>query len=258
MKRLPILASRVPTKDRVSPESRISGFTFTELLVVVALGTVLVGTILPTLNTTSDTAKAAACLANMHEWGLAISLYCEDWNDYIPPEGSGSPASCCPYAWYNVVPPYIGAKSLIVLYANNQGPTARTKSIYSCPSDLNCPDHPTDANPYYMYGMNGRMDPNGSGLFKRSQSVKPSETIMFCENEGTFSATNGKYCPARHNGGGNFTFVDGHANWLQFQDYCRAGNPGCTSTLIENDSSSAGDWKTGVKYHWFPYKYAST
>jgi prepilin-type N-terminal cleavage/methylation domain-containing protein/prepilin-type processing-associated H-X9-DG protein len=236
----------------------INGFTFPELLVVIAIGGVLGVTLSPSLNTAKETVNAAICLGNMHQWGLAISMYCEEYNDYIPPEGLGNPASASLYAWYNVVPQYVNTPSLITLYAQGKPPRPTTKSIYSCPSTTNCPANPTEGLPFYMYGMNGRMDPNGQALFKRSQCVKPAETLMFCENEGSFSGTTGKYCPARHSGGGNFVFVDGHANWLQFQDWCRAGNSGCTNAILEDNSGSTGDWKTGVKYHWFPYRGAAT
>ena len=60
------------------------GFTLTELLVAISLGAILAGTILPALNTAQDTMKAAVCLGNMHQWGLAISLYVEDQRDYYP------------------------------------------------------------------------------------------------------------------------------------------------------------------------------
>ena len=245
---------------RTSPprKSCIVGFTFPELLVVIAIGGILGVTLLPSLNTAKETVNAAICLGNMHQWGLAINMYCDDYNDYLPREGGSSPAGASPDAWYNVIPRYVNTPLLSTLYAQGKPPTPATRSIYSCPSTTNCPANPTDANPFYMYGMNSRMDPSGSAQFKRAQSVKPSETLMFCENEGSFSATNGKYCPARHSGGGNFVFVDGHANWLQFQDYCRALNPGCTNTILESDSTATGDWKTGVKYHWFPYKNAPT
>jgi prepilin-type processing-associated H-X9-DG protein len=238
-----------------------SGFTFAELLVTVACAAILTGMLLPTLKTAEETQKAAVCLANMHQWGLAISLYSADWNDYFPPEGVGHPMSGSSYAWYNVVPHYINTPSLIDLYAAGKPPTPTTKSVYSCPSDTKCPPAASlnDDNPYYMYAMNGRMDPNGTALFKRAQCVQPSNTVMFCENEGTFSNTTGKYTPARHNGGSNLTFVDGHAEWIAFQDWCRAGNPGCQSTVADDDSAAlSGDWKKGQKYHWFPYRNAPT
>lgn len=237
---------------------KFRAFTLIELLVVIAIIGILAALLLPALSSAREKANATSCLSNMKQWGLAVSMYSDDWNDYLPPEGSGGAASASPYAWYNILPPYVGVPSLVTLYQQNKGPTGRTRGMYSCPSTKNCPDVTTDANPFYMYGMNGRMDPNGTPLFKRGLCDKPSETIMFCENEGTFSSSNGKYCPARHSGGGNFTFVDGHAQYSAFQEWCRSGNPGCNSTIAEDDSTGLGDWAKGVKIHWFPYKGAPT
>jgi prepilin-type N-terminal cleavage/methylation domain-containing protein/prepilin-type processing-associated H-X9-DG protein len=231
-------------------------FTLIELLVVIAIIGILAAMLLPALNKAREKANAALCLSNMHQWGLAVGMYADDWQDYLPPEGAGTPVSGSVYAWYNVLPPYINAKSLIDLYTPPaKPPTNKSRGIYSCPSDKKCPSDPTDAAPYYMYGMNNRMDPNGVALFKRGDVLKPSETIMFAENEGSFSQTNGKYCPSRHSGGSNFTFVDGHASWLNYNDFCRecGANP-----FLESNSSGSGDWKNGVKYHWFPYKDAPT
>jgi prepilin-type processing-associated H-X9-DG protein len=245
---------RLECEKMPAEAGEVGGFSLTELLFASAMLAVLAVLLVPALSTANDTSKAAVCLANMHQWGIAISMYSEEYNDYFPHKAVGTPVSSSPHAWYNTVPKYVNSPSLITLYAQGNPPTSKTKSIYSCPSATNCPANPTDANPYYMYGLNNRIDPNGPALYKRSQCTAPAQTLLFCENEGTFSGTTGKYCPARHSGGSNFAFVDGHAEWIAFQDFCRLGNPGCTNTIMDGDSSGlTGDWRRGVKYHWYPF-----
>ncbi len=238
-------------KPRVAPHS----FTLIELLVVIAIIAVLAGMLLPALSNVKRKAQATNCLSNMRQWGLAIGMYADDWQDYLPPEGSGNPVSGSPYAWYCVLPPYIGAPALTNLYNSGNPPIPSRKSIYACPGATNAPANPTDSNPYYMYGMNGRMDPNGTPLFKRAQVELPAQTVMFSEGEGSFSSSNGKYAAKRHNGGANLAFVDGHAAWVRWEDFCRE----CpANSSLEGDSSITGDWAVNTKYHWFPYQGAPT
>jgi prepilin-type N-terminal cleavage/methylation domain-containing protein len=242
-----------------SARPRISGFTLTELLVVVTLTAILTAMVLPSLDTASDTMKAAVCLGNMHEWGMAISMYCEDWNGYFPKEGTfGLPIddSFNAGAWYNVCPRYINQPRLVDLYIAGTPPTSLTKSVWSCPSATNTTiGPPSSATPIFMYAFNARMDPNGPDQFKRSQLTSPANTIIFCEADDGASSVGSTTTVARHFGGGHFVLGDGHAEWIRYDDFCRQC-PANPST--ESDSSSLGDWKTGTKYHWFPYKGAPT
>jgi prepilin-type processing-associated H-X9-DG protein len=235
----------------------------TEMLVLIPIMALFGALLLASVNDAQDKLKATACLNNMRQWGLGLALYANDYNDYWPYEGNSGgqiDSGANLNAWYNVVPPYIHQSRLMDLYYANKPPTSLTKSIFSCPSATNTTiGPPSSAAPVFMYAFNGRMDPNGPAQYKRSQLVSPTNTIVFCEGaEDSNPATNGRYCPARHFGGGNFVMGDGHAEWVNLQDYCREGNPGCTSTISEPDSSSLGDWGKSIKYHWFPYKGAPT
>ena len=253
-------------KDRTDLATR--GFTFTELLVGISLGAVLVGTILPALNRAQDTMKAAVCLGNMHQWGLAISLYCEDQRGYYPYDGTFA-ASLCDTpnttAWYNVLPPYIKQTKLCDLYTANTPPTPRMKGVWTCPSATNTTVMPTPANPYFMYTINSCTHEYGNthAIFRRSRMVSPATTIIFCEEpEDNFSETNGKYIAedptgttytpstARHSGGLNFVMGDGHAQWIRIEDYCR-NCPSDPGQFNDSGRGPTGDWFTGRPYHWW-------
>jgi type II secretory pathway pseudopilin PulG len=128
------------------------GFTFTELLVAISLGAILVGTMLPALNTAQDTMKAAVCLGNMHQWGMAISLYVADQRDYYPFDGDFNDPPCAPpntNAWFNVLPPYINQSKLCDLYTANTPPRPGMKSIWICPSATNTTVLPTMTQGYF-------------------------------------------------------------------------------------------------------------
>ncbi len=55
-----------------------SGFTLIELLVVIAIIALLMAVLMPALAKVRAQAKAAACLANLHSWGLFFQMYAQD------------------------------------------------------------------------------------------------------------------------------------------------------------------------------------
>jgi len=65
------------------------GMSLVEVLVVVAVVSVLMAIMLPAANATRDRARRAACSANLRQVGTAIHLYAQDFDDSIPfgPEG---------------------------------------------------------------------------------------------------------------------------------------------------------------------------
>jgi prepilin-type N-terminal cleavage/methylation domain-containing protein/prepilin-type processing-associated H-X9-DG protein len=241
-------------------------FTLTELLVVVPVAALLATMLFAVSNDAKQQLQAAACLNNMRQWGLGFMLYANDYRDYFPYDGDYNNPPCetaNTNAWFNIVPPYIGQKSLCALYTAGTFPTPLTKNVFSCPSATNVTVQPTMSNGYFMYSMSvcWHVPGNTSQEIRRNQATSPGNTILFCEEpEDNFPETSGAYdFVTRHFGGANFVFADGHAGWIAYTNFCRqnTGGPVCPAPLgdIQWDNCQGGlangDWNTHVQYHWW-------
>ena len=65
-----------------------NGFTLIELLVVVAIISLLVSILLPSLSCAKDLAKAVICSSNLHTLGLALNLFADDHDEQFPPRST--------------------------------------------------------------------------------------------------------------------------------------------------------------------------
>ena len=64
--------------------TNIGAFTLVELLVVIAIIAVLAALLLPALGRAKESARATACLSNLHQVGIALQIYVPENNNKMP------------------------------------------------------------------------------------------------------------------------------------------------------------------------------
>ena len=115
----------------MKPSQRyVKGFTLVELLVVIAIIALLLSIILPSLQMAREQAKSVVCVSQLRQWGLAIHIYANENDDFMPPNFLYS--QYFPYLVYE--PPNGNFRNLGLLF--DLGEIKEPKLFY-CPSESN-------------------------------------------------------------------------------------------------------------------------
>jgi prepilin-type N-terminal cleavage/methylation domain-containing protein/prepilin-type processing-associated H-X9-DG protein len=193
-----------------------NGFTFTELLVVVAIIAVMAAILFPVFARAREKARQTSCLSNIKQLGLAWLQYAQDY------DGDTVPVQIGPVAAYtlpngNITSGFIYWPTLLFPYAQNV-------QVYNCPSNSYAWQvESTTASSYGYLSINW-----GVPLSSYTQA---SNTIVMYDvrAEGAFVDLHAPgcgnandspmpYCDSGfsdiHSDGSNTLFADGHGKWL--------------------------------------------
>ncbi|HCA48307.1 MAG TPA: hypothetical protein DEP45_13425 [Armatimonadetes bacterium] len=199
---------------------RRTGFTLIELLVVIAIIAILAAILFPVFARAREKAKQTSCLSNVKQLGLGAAMYLQDYDERPVPAYIRHSDGVGYTLWY-------GTQGLLAPYSNNQ-------QIYLCPSS---------SSPAYSsrggtdYGANYRICQRLTLVTSTSSVILsdikyPAETVIIADSDWTRSTVDytgsnawwlqdthhpSRFVPARHNGGANMAFVDGHAKFHTVQ-----------------------------------------
>jgi len=144
-------------------------FTLVELLVVISIIGLLAGLAVPAINGGLKSAKAGACLSNLHQIGVATMAYAADNSFKLPDAGASSPE------WATTLASFVSTG------------TKSKKSIFVCPGCEKPVEDGTAATVAVTYGMHSGLMPKGGTASNITSVVRSTEVILagdMCQNPG--------------------------------------------------------------------------
>jgi prepilin-type N-terminal cleavage/methylation domain-containing protein/prepilin-type processing-associated H-X9-DG protein len=206
-------------------------FTLVELLVVISIIGLLAGLAVPAINGGLKSAKAGACLSNLHQIGVATIAFAADNSFKLPNAGSGTSDM-----WATQLATFISTG------------TKSKKSIFVCPGCEKTVVEATGSDVAVTYGVHNGLMPKGGTASNITSVVRATEVILagdVCQNPGnkgwspccierpsTFASQSGSldtpistgtdsdngnnpWLRYRHSGKVNVVICDGHAEAIK-------------------------------------------
>jgi prepilin-type N-terminal cleavage/methylation domain-containing protein/prepilin-type processing-associated H-X9-DG protein len=193
------------------------GFTLIELMVVIAIITLLAAITLPAVARARSSSRSTVCINNLRQWGLATRAYAMDHEDYLPPDGSPNGTST-KSGWYIDLP----ATLRMPTYAELDWPfnPAMTPSpgIWVCPSSTNR----SNGKNLFFYCLNQHVNDTGSDNRPvMLDAIKsPARTVWLFDNGRRAAvAQQNNVALNVHAGGAQFLFLDGHVARFRTGEY---------------------------------------
>ena len=210
--------NRPSDQERDSTPGRGHGFTLIELLVVIAVIAVLAALLLPAVSRAKESARAANCVSNIRQLGLASIAYSLDQDGHLPWFRNWlytKPGDLTSGRLY----PYLNSKPVYLCPTDRLKLTAKGRSTAATVPPLGNNDGRRD----YSYAMNCGIC-HATAL---SNFLEPIKTVVFMEAELGLNDYTGQVGPImapqalafRHGTRGNLVLADFHIERMNGKEF---------------------------------------
>lgn len=223
-----------------------AGFTLLELLVALAIITILGGLITAAVQSARNNAALVECTGNLKQWGTALGLYLAEHDGATPYRGQGKqPLQDISRDddWFNALPPYFNSPPYKDLVSTGQAPQPGQHSVFVCPTAT----REIGANYFMAYAMNFFLSQRNLPEPQRIQQIpQPERTVFMADGPGGHSSAypvqDTYSVKAPHSHWANLVFLDGHVQSYRGSELgCRNESPspapGVASPVIWDTSS---------------------
>ena len=227
---------------------RSSAFTLIELLIAIGVIAALMGLALGVGQGVRAAAHSTGCKNNLRQFGHALSVYMDDYNEYIPRRGQGDRKLAQVSRmddWFNALLPALGSPPYCQLVAEGRQPKEGDKHVLICP---------TASDPgwtYFLpYGMNLYLSPWIRPEPHRLSDLPSPATLVFLADapgpySGTMPTDREFSLVARHSGQANLVFLDSHVQAFEGTYLgCGVGDPKRSDVCWETGSAGV-NWRLG-------------
>lgn len=143
---------------------RPPGFTLVELLVVVSIIAVLIGLLLPAVQSSRAAARRTLCSSNLRQVGLAMGLFCDAHRGQFP-DTSHNESGDAEKSWIYTIAPFMES----------------VDSIRICPDDLKAADRLEQRLTSYVMNAYLTDEPRSFAVTNRNKLRASSKTLVAFE-----------------------------------------------------------------------------
>lgn len=190
--------------------------TLPEVVIVVALISILATLLFPSLQHGLQTVRRVQCQNHLRQWTLATYLYTTDHEGFLPTDGAPN-GSSRESGWYIALPRQLGLLPYHTAIWRTNPQSRLPRSPWFCPAN----QRRSNGHNLFHYCLNQHINGSGSGNQVKLDALPDLDQLIWLFDNGKQAAVaqHNNVHTNVHSAGANISFLDGHIEHRSSADY---------------------------------------